>query len=273
VTEPLFVPTEAGARDVRRRARRRRRRQMALAAAAVAAIAIGGSLLALPGVGRGADRLSVVPTAPSPGASTVRPVAGPEASGRSVAPSPGQESGSTVGRPAATSPSLLTGPATVDSPTPTAPARRHSASAPITRTTVAFTSQCDATNDITGWCEVYTGPAGARRKHPVSLSMELCRLPVAGDGQITFDDTREVDLEVDSPAGSKDWLAGQGLRNTQHPHTVTVRGGTCLHWAATWDTIGSDGFYAPPGDYAIGYGLDSSQMSQFTSQSGFQVTD
>jgi hypothetical protein len=160
-----------------------------------------------------------------------------------------------------------------NSPTPTAPARRHSAAAPISRTTVAFTSQCDATNDLAGWCELYSGPASAHRKHPVSLSMELCRLPVAGDGQVSFDDTREVDLIVESSAGAQQWRAGQGVKNSAHPHTVTVRGGTCLRWAATWDTIAGDGFYAPPGSYVIGYGLDSSQMSQFTSANALELTD
>jgi hypothetical protein len=55
--------------------------------------------------------------------------------------------------------------------------------------------------------------------------------------------------------------------------TVTVRGGTCLRWAATWDTISPDGFYAPLGSYYVGYGLDSAQMSQFTGGIGLQLTD
>ena len=173
----------------------------------------------------------------------------------------------------ATSATFFNGPAPQDSPTPTAPARRHSAPSPITRTTVAFTSQCDATNDLAGWCQVYSGPASARRKHPVTLSTELCRLPVAGDGQITFADTREVLLEVDTNTGTPAWRAGQGVKNRQHEHTVTVRGGTCLRWAATWDTIGADGFYAPPGDYFIGYGIDSPQTSSVTSGDALRLTD
>lgn len=272
MTEPLFVPTEAGARDVRRRARRRRRRQVALAAAAVAAIAVSGSLLALPGVGSGADRLSVVPASPSPrAAASHAPQASP--SGRPSAPPQGQPQAKHDGGAPATSATFFNGPAPQDSPTPTAPARRHSAPSPITRTTVAFTSQCDATNDLAGWCQVYSGPASARRKHPVTLSTELCRLPVAGDGQITFADTREVLLEVDTNTGTPAWRAGQGVKNRQHEHTVTVRGGTCLRWAATWDTIGADGFYAPPGDYFIGYGIDSPQTSSVTSGDALRLTD
>ena len=271
MTEPLFMPTEAGARDVRRRARRRRRRQVALAAAAVAAIAVSGSLLALPGVGRGADRLSVVPASPSPrAAASHTPHTSP--SGPLSAPPQGQSTGKRDGAPPATPASVFNGPAPEDSPTPTAPVRRHSAPAPITRTTVAFTSQCDATNDLAGWCQVYSGPASARRKHPVSLSMQLCRLPVAGDRQVTFSDTREVLLELYTTAGTTSWQAGQGTKNSQHEHTVTVRGGTCLRWAATWDTIGRDGFYAPPGDYSISYGADSSDMS-FTGGDQLHLTD
>ena len=272
MTEPMFIPTEAGALDVRRRARRRRRRQVVLAAAAVAAIALSGSLLALPGVGRGADRLSVVPASPSPRAAASHlPHASP--SGRRSPLPQQQPQGTGKSRPASTSANPNNGPAPEDSPTPTAPARKHSAAAPITRTTVAFTSQCDATNDIAGWCQVYSGPGSARRKHPVSLSIELCRMPVAGDGQVTFSDTREVSFFVYTYNGTTVWQAGQGVKNSQREHTVTVRGGTCLRWAATWDTIDRAGFYAPPGEYSMGYAVDSSNMTSFTSGDTLQLTD
>ena len=42
---------------------------------------------------------------------------------------------------------------------------------------------------------------------------------------------------------------------------------------ATWDTIGADGFYAPPGDYFIGYGIDSPQTSSVTSGDALRLTD
>ena len=103
--------------------------------------------------------------------------------------------------------------------------------------------------------------------------MELCRLPVAGDGQVTFDDSREVDLQVDASSGTTEWQAGQGVKNAAHSHTVNVRGGTCLRWAATWDTIAVDGFYAPPGNYDIGYGVDSSQLPGSTGGPVLQLTD
>ncbi|MDT4942483.1 MAG: hypothetical protein QOJ34_2572, partial [Pseudonocardiales bacterium] len=44
MTEPMFLPTESGARDVLRRARRRRRRQVVLSAAGVAAVTLAGTL-------------------------------------------------------------------------------------------------------------------------------------------------------------------------------------------------------------------------------------
>jgi hypothetical protein len=122
---------------------------------------------------------------------------------------------------------------------------------------VTFTSQCDATNDVVGWCVVYSGPSTVRRKHAATLSMELCRVPVAGDGQMTFYDTREVDLSVSDGDGKLFWQAGQGGRNINKEHTLTVRGGTCLRWSAVWDTIGRDGFYAPPGNYYVSYSPDS----------------
>jgi hypothetical protein len=269
----MFLPTESGARDVLRRARRRRRRQVVLSAAGVAAVTLAGTLFALPGVGRSADRLSVVPASPSPGTTaTAARAPHPGDSGRPTASGQAQGAGNGAGHPASPPATVLAGPSPADSPTPTSQRRRHSAAAPITRTTVGFTSQCDATNDLAGWCEVYSGPGSARRKHPVSLSMELCRLPVAGDAQLTFDDSREVDLEVESN-GTREWQAGQGVKNATHSHTVTVRGGTCLRWAATWDTIGADGFYAPPGGYGVSYGVDSSQLPGFTTGLDLTLTD
>jgi len=263
VTErPMFVPTADGVRDVLDRARTRRRRRIALTAAgATAALTVGAVVAIAPGAGAGADRLHVEPASPAPTAPPTAPPSPQQTTSSAPTPSHPPIStstavgpGSAVVRPFAPQP-----PA--DSPTPTAPAHRHSAPAPITRTTVGYdAAACDATNDVVGWCIVYTGPDSGRRKHPVHLSMELCRPQVNGDGSIHFDDTREIDLELFAPDGSVQWRAGQGVRYASPGRTVVVRAGTCLRWVSTWDTIAPDGFYAPPGDYSISYALDSSDV-------------
>ena len=269
---PVFVPSPDGVRDVLDRARSRRRRRVALAAAVTAAAAaIGGVIAVVPDAGAGADRLRVVPASPAPESAPVTtPRALPSSStlGRSSGPSiPGSSAQGTPPTP----PSGR--PATAESPTPTAPTLRRSASAPISRTSVGYDSDCDATNDIVGWCVVYTGPSSARRKHPVQLSIELCRPQVNGDATIHFSDRREIDLELLDAAGSKQWQAGQGIRYRSPGAAVVVRAGTCLRWVSSWDTIAPNGFYAPPGSYSVSYAIDSSDVGGSYGGPTLQLTD
>jgi hypothetical protein len=273
VAEPLFLPTEAGARDVLRRARRRRRRQVALAALGVAAATLAGTLAAFPATGVGTDRVTVVPTSPTPQPSeraghpdavaTEHKAAAPAHGTAPVPPASG-----------VVAPEPRTQDAPASSPTPTAPTHRKSAAAPIRRTTVSYRSGCDpTTTDGVGWCERYSGPATARRKHPVAFSLDLCRLPVAGDGRVTFGNSREVSLELFNSNADREWQAGQGERYRATTHTVTVRAGTCLRWTSSWDTVGPDGFYAPPGAYDLSYGLNDSDISATTAGIQIQLTD
>ncbi|HET6910375.1 MAG TPA: hypothetical protein VFH54_13620, partial [Mycobacteriales bacterium] len=99
------------------------------------------------------------------------------------------------------------------------------------------------------------------------------RPSVDGDASVSFYDTREIDLELSDGDGTTDWVAGQGEQNRQVDHSVLVRGGTCLRWSSTWDTIAPDGFYAPPGDYDISYAVDSSDVSMSTSGPVLHLTD
>ena len=273
MTEPLFLPTEAGARDVLRRARRRRRRQVALAALGVATATVAGTLAAFPAAGIGTDRVTVVPTSPTPSPS---PAPGQHAAAATEHNTPVPGRSSAPAQPAlgagTSAPRVQQAPAS--SPTPTAPTHRRSAAAPIRRTTVRYSSGCDpTTTDGVGWCELYSGPSSARRKHPVAFSMELCRLPVGGDGRVTFGDTREVDLELLNSNGELQWRAGQGEHYRATTHSVTVRAGTCLRWTSTWDTIAPDGFYSPPGTYDLSYGLNDSNVSATTVGIEVQLTD
>jgi hypothetical protein len=192
-------------------------------------------------------------------------LAGP-ASGPVLLGSPSRHSGPATGNPFPQSqPS--------DSPTPYAPTKRHSANAPISRTTVGYNAACDATYDVQGWCALYTGPAQARRKHPVTLSVELCRPSVVGDGTVHFTDTRQVAFELDDSTGTKVWQAGQGLKYKNVTTAVVVKAGTCLRWSSSWDTISASGFYAPPGAYYVSFGLDSSDVSTISGGDNVTLTD
>jgi hypothetical protein len=281
---PTFFPSPDGARDVLRRARARRRRHALVTTGGVAVAAlITGVVLGAAGPGAGADRLTVVPAAPDHGSRSsslgagpdVRPLPSPSSVARagSGPALPGTQPGQ-PGQPGH-APAPADGqpaPAT-DAPTPYAPTKRHSANAPISRSTVGYNAACDATYDVQGWCEIYSGPTQARRKHPVTLSMELCRPSVVGDGTIHFSDTRQVLLELSDGGGKVVWQAGQGIKYKNTTSALVVKAGTCLRWASSWDTIAANGFYAPPGDYTVSFGVDSSDVSTFTSGDTVTLTD
>ncbi len=268
---PMFYPSPDGVRDVMRRAQARRRRRALVTTGGFAVVAaITGVLIGAAGTGTGADRLTVVPGGPQHGSSGQAPSStGPSAHARPVSPSTGGHGGTGPVLPGGSSGSTgpgaggnpLPAPSPSDSPTPYAPTKRHSAKAPINRTVVNYNVACDATYDVQGWCEVYSGPTQATRKHPFALSMELCRPSVVGDGTIQFDDSRQIQLIVYDSSGNQVWAAGQGERYANTTSSVVVKAGTCLRWTSSWDTIEPDGFYAPPGDYSIGMDLDSSDVS------------
>lgn len=276
---PMFLPSPDGVRDVMRRARaRRRRRALVTTGGFAVAAAITGVLIGTAGAGTGADRLTVVPAAPDHG--SPRPAPGgtapvlhsqPPAPSSKVGPqapvssgaSPRQDGGSSWGNafPVRHTPS--------PAPTPYAPTKRQSADAPISRSAVAYNSACDATYDVQGWCTLYTGPSDARRKHPFALSMELCRPSVVGDGTLHFTNTRQIQFSLADASGTTVWQAGQGIAYKNKDFSVVVKAGTCLRWISSWDTISANGFYAPPGDYNVTYGFDSSDIG---TTSGDRVT-
>ena len=271
---PIFASPPDGVQDVFRRARSRRRRQALLTSSGFAVVGtVAGVLLIVPGAGTGADRLSVVPASPQPGQSQTASTA--------AKPSPASSSTSSArGRPAAGQqpmgpPRPADAGATEASPTPYAPTRRHSAPAPITRSTVGMNPGCDPASaaEGNGWCLLYTGPQTARRKHPVQLSAELCRASIYGDGTVQFNDTRQIFFQLQEQTGAVDWTAGQGVRNRAATTNQVVRAGTCLRWTATWDTIAANGFYAPPGYYSISLGLDTAGGSTTTGADSLTLTD
>lgn len=276
---PQFAPSVDGARDVMRRARARRRRQTLVTTGclAVAGAVAGIVLVAAPGVGAGADRLTVVPASPGPNHQQSAPANGARPGHPNPAPSPSTRAGSQLGVPGSGNQApghsgSFGQSAPTDSPTPYAPVKRHSANAPITRTTVGYNSACDATYDVQGWCVLYTGPTTARRKHNVVLSMELCRPAVVGDGTVRFSSTRQVDFSVYDGYYNKVWQAGQGLKYKNTPSSLVVHAGTCLRWTSTWDTIAPSGFYVPPGSYSPSYLVDSN-ISYSTSGGSLALTD
>lgn len=278
---PTFYPSPDGVRDVMRRARaRRRRRTLVTTGSFAVAAAITGVLIGAAGPGTGADKLTIVPATPdhssaqpspgSTGSAHPRPSspssARPQGSGPVLLGSPPAQAGSASGNP-------LAQPTPPASPTPYAPVKRHSANAPISRTTVGYNAACDATYDVQGWCELYTGPSQARRKHTVALSMELCRPSVVGDGTVHFTDTRQIVMELYDSTGTRVWQAGQGLKYKNVTSAVVVKAGTCLRWSSSWDTISTSGFYAPPGDYTVSFGLDSSDVSTVSGGDVVTLTD
>ncbi|MDQ1747379.1 MAG: hypothetical protein QOD07_1642 [Frankiaceae bacterium] len=276
---PAFFPSPDGMRDVLRRARARTRRRALLTSGGFAVVAaVPGVLIGAAGTGTGADRLRVVPAAPDhAGARTAPGSTGPSAHAQPPTPSSVGATGSGTVLPGApgptTSGNAFPAPRPSSSPTPTAPPKRHSANAPIKRTTVGYDSACDPTYDVQGWCELYTGPAQARRKHTVTLSMELCRPSVVGDGTVHFYDTREIFLGLDDSSGSPVWRAGQGIKYKTTTYALVVKAGTCVRWTSSWDTISADGFYAAPGNYNITFGLDSNDVSTVTGGDTLTLTD
>jgi hypothetical protein len=280
---PTFFPSQEGVRDVMRRARARRRRRTLVTTGGFAAVAaITGLLIGAAGTGTGADRLTVVPAGPDHGSAQPAPRStGPTAHAQPSSPSsvgqPGSGPvlpGSSGGNGNGSAPdNTFPQPTPSDSPTPYAPTKRHSANAPITRTVVGYNIKCDATYDVQGWCELYTGPTQARRKHTVTLSMQLCRPSVVGDGTVTFDDTRQIDMQLEDSNGTPVWHAGQGIKYKNQRFALVVKAGTCVQWKSSWDTISATGFYAPPGDYTVAFGLDSSDLSTFTTGDTLTLTD
>jgi len=275
----MFFPSPDGVRDVLRRARARKRRRALLTSGGFAAVAaVTGILIGAAGTGTGADRLGVVPTAPDHhGARPAPGSTGPAARSQPTTPSTVGAAGSGTVLPGAPGPTAPRNTFPVSrpssSPTPTAPPKRQSANAPITRTTVGYDSACDPTYDVQGWCELYTGPTQARRKHPVALSVELCRPSVVGDGTVHFTNTREISFELDDANGTKVWAAGQGLTYKNATYALVVKGGTCVRWTSSWDTIAADGFYAPPGTYTYNFGLESSDVTTGTGGDALTLTD
>jgi len=280
---PRFFPSPDGVQDVMRRARARRRRQALVTTGGFAVVAaVTGVLIGAAGTGTGADRLSVVPSGgdhsssqPAPGGT------GPTTRARPTAPSSVTASGVgpvLPGGPASSGGSTQPGdafpaPKPSASDTPYAPTKRHSANAPISRSTVGYNADCDATYDVQGWCEVYSGPMQGQRKHPVTLSMELCRPSVVGDGTVHFTSTRQISMQLSDSTSTTVWHAGQGIAYQNKDFALTVKAGTCLQWKSTWDTISSTGFYAPPGSYTISFGLDSSDVSTVTGGDTLTLTD
>ena len=280
---PSFFPSPDGVRDVMRRARARRRRRALVTTGGFAVVAaVTGVLIGAAGTGTGADRLSVVPTDgehssshPAPGGTSPATHARP--------PSPSSVTASGVGPvlpggPAPSGGSTQPGnafpvPKPTASTTPYAPTKRHSADAPITRSIVGYNLACDATYDVQGWCELYSGPSQGRRKHPITLSMELCRPSVVGDGTVHFTSTREITMQLSDGAGTTVWHAGQGITYQNKDFALTVKAGTCVQWKSAWDTISSTGFYAPPGSYMVSLGLDSSDVGTVTGGDTLSLTD
>jgi len=280
---PTFFPSPDGVRDVMRRARARRRRRALVTSGGFAVVAaVAGVLIGAAGTGSSADRLTVVPAGPDNGGSQSAPSStGPTAHARPTSPSGvgTQASGPVLpgGNGPAAGPSGSNNAFPVPKPspssTPYAPTKRHSADAPISRSMVGYNAACDATYDVQGWCEVYSGPVQGQRKHPVTLSMELCRPSVVGDGTVHFTSTRQISMQLSDSTGTTVWHAGQGITYQNKNFALTVRAGTCLQWKSTWDTISSTGFYAPPGSYTVSFGLDSSDVSTVTGGDTLTLTD
>jgi hypothetical protein len=283
---PAFFPSADGVRDVMRRARARRRRRALVTTGGFAVVAaVTGVLIGAAGTGTGADRLSVVPAGPDHSGSQSAPSStGPSAHARpspsSVRPAgsgpvlPGQQpSNGDGGSGSAGHDDAFPAPTPTPSTTPYAPTKRQSADAPITRTTVGYNTDCDATYDVQGWCELYTGPSQGRRKHVVTFAMELCRPSVVGDGTVHFTSTRQVYLQLSDSNGEKVWQAGQGIAYKNKTFALVVKAGTCLRWTSSWDTIAANGFYAPPGGYTVSFGLDSSDVSTVNGGDSFTLTD
>lgn len=251
MTEPVFLATQEGADEAV--ARGRRRRVTSGLAALSAAGAVTAVVVLAPWQDLGVrDTLSPAKQ-PTPVVSDARerprpvPSASPTSS---VAARPQPPLASRL-QPTAAPP---TARASRDAAPATRPGRAPAPS-PITRGTARLPTGDLCGQDeaaATGWCTRYTGPTTATRGEPVTLSMELCRLEAFPAASVSFATTREISLRV------ADWEAGRGTSYRSPGRTVTIQPGSCLTWASTWDTRDRDGYLALPGEYTIGFGVETS---------------
>jgi len=244
--DPVFAPPPDGADRVIAAARLRRRRKVSglLSSVAAATVLVLGAVVVSGSPSGGADQLTVTddPTATPSQRTSAAPVP-------NVVPSSRPQAG-TTNRPSTASSG--TGGETASSPPPSPPrstARRVSPIRRSTRTIDDPTDLCDGgAGSLADWCIRTVDPGTVHRGHAVSLQGEMCRMRGATAATVTFDDTREVSLEV-SDGSAVDWQSGEGLTYRKPGRTVTVQPGTCLVWSSVWDTRDRDGFLVPPGRY------------------------
>jgi hypothetical protein len=265
--EPTFHATDSGATDAVRRGNRLRLRS------ATATLGTVGLLTAvvLLAPWRGPTGVDALTPARDP---APRPAPSGAASGLpGSTPTPSPKTPEQAPLAPASPAAALGSPSPVPTSVPSATSAVRTS--PITRSTSTIRSddlcQEDPTAAAAGWCLRYTGPATARRGHPVALSQALCRLGTHPAATVTFRTTREALLSVSG--GAADWAAGQGERYTSPGRTVTVPPGTCLVWTSSWDTRGRDGFLVTPGTYDVAAGVESTDLALPSTSTTLRVTD
>jgi hypothetical protein len=215
---------------------------------AVAAFAVvagpvrpGGSSLD-PAAG-GHPRVSATGTVAAPSASVpVTPTAGvhPTASG-TVGP---------VVPPVGSSPSATPSPAPATTTDP-----GSGASGAMTRTSTAYAvgSVCQdhaSSRTANGWCLRYAGALAGNPGQPVTLAVELCRLPGFAAGTASFPTAQEAEFGVArGTAPVWRWSAGRSFAHVRHG--LTLDAGRCLRWTTTWEVRDDAGRPLASGHYTL----------------------
>ena len=263
-----FQPPPDGFRDALRRtqARRHRRHLLEAAAGGTALAAVAALVLSVnPGglVSLRQDQPAGHGATPS-GSSTVSgtPRPGHDASDGLVQATGSPTSGSRPGG----IPTAATPPTATRTAGPSAPGSVLISTAPSRQTTAySSLSPCADTSgrETSGWCiqpgSSFTGRSG----HPNNLSVSLCRLPGALDGQASFPSTLESSFTVQtpSPADRPVWTLA-----AQHPgqasrHAVAVTAGRCLTWSLTWFARDDSGRDLAAGQYTLVIAINADNIS------------
>lgn len=255
-----FQPPPEGFIDALRRARARRHRRHvwegAVGASAVAALAVfalasnPGGLISLRQEQTAGQGLRGSTTTSSPALTSPTPIRTPTRT-----PAAGSTNGTAP--VTNTAPAVQSGPSAPGSLVISTPPAR-------TTTTYSNLTPCADTSgrQATGWCvqpgNSFTGRAGQAN----TLSVSLCRLPGALDGQASFPNTMESTFSM-HPAGAGDqtlWDLAAQHPGQPNRHSVAVPAGQCLTWTLTWYGKDNTGRNLPADRYTLEVGINADNI-------------
>lgn len=235
-----------------RAARQRRRTKLSGLGSSALAILVGLALVgtSAPWQERRVDRITTVPSSPTPVTSAT---AAPD-------PSPAVEPSVSPTHSPPLVPRTTPSPGETE-PRPTDPQAAERPASPISRSeagSLAATDLCqDGTSAGSSWCLRLSAPDEVHRGTTVRLGITVCLLQTAQSTTVEFPSSREVDVSVTRSEDDVVWQAGEGTPVTEPGGSLAFEPGQCYRWTAPWDTRDREGFLLPPGDYGFGGGFNA----------------